>query len=102
MTFALGSLGWTEYEYYNTSFKGFILAQRGYDEERKLQQHYLRRVAYIIHCSMVEKPLNPSTLWPIGEEMEDVKSDDQEREERHERLRQDYLRRAEQRNSQGG
>jgi hypothetical protein len=76
--FALGSLGWTEYEFYCTTPKAFYLAQRGYHKEKELLQHYFRRHAYIIHASLVPKPAQPEALWPIGEAEIKAKETDEE------------------------
>lgn len=65
METALGSFGWTEYDFYCSTLRGFINAQRGYHEEKKVLQHYLRRVTWVIHSSLVSKPMKPEEIWPI-------------------------------------
>jgi len=39
--------------------------QKGFWDRQKYEQGLLRRVAYIVHASMVTKPLDPERLWPL-------------------------------------
>lgn len=59
------------YDYYCMTHYEYNLKCDGYAKARELDQYMLRRVAYIVHASLVEKPVNPDTLWPIGEKKPD-------------------------------
>ena len=65
MSFALGSLGWTEFEFYNSSLKSYILASRGYHEEKKLLQGYMRRQTMILFWALGGKEKDENKVWPI-------------------------------------
>jgi hypothetical protein len=61
----------TPYDYYCMTWYEYNLKCEGFVKAKELDQHLLRRVAYIVHCSMVSKPLSPEKLWPIGDEAKD-------------------------------
>jgi hypothetical protein len=55
------------YDYYCMTWHEYNLKCEGFVRAKEMDQHLLRRVAYIVHASMVSKPLSPDKLWPIGE-----------------------------------
>jgi hypothetical protein len=62
----------TPYDYYTMSWADYHLTCEGWVKARENDQYLLRRVAYIVHASMVSKPVDPDKLWPIGEKKNEV------------------------------
>lgn len=60
-------MGLTPGDFYEMETADFLLSSEGFRQKMDYEQSLLKRVAYITHASMVQKPLHPDKLWPIGE-----------------------------------
>jgi hypothetical protein len=67
-------MGMAPYDYYIMTWSEYHLKCVGFNRAREIDQYLLRRVAYIVHASMVSKPVDPEKLWPIGEKKSEVSS----------------------------
>ncbi len=69
MKIALGRLGWTEDEFYNSTLRAFLLAIRAKDAADRYKENNLawlfRMHAYFVAMGYAgDKIKNPSELWP--------------------------------------
>ena len=72
MSFALGELGWTPKEYYNSSLLELHYASKGYFNKYKSLTELFRVSAFINYRSMGgKKTLNQ--VWPMAGETDKVK-----------------------------
>jgi hypothetical protein len=67
MAFALGQLGWSERQFYCSTYRAYINAYEGYHNEKKIQQIYMRRQAMIVYWALGGKA-SAESAWPIEKE----------------------------------
>ena len=61
----MGHAGLLPDEFYSFEMDDFWCFWKGFNEKLVYEQALLRRHAYIVHCSMVQKPAALKKLWPL-------------------------------------
>lgn len=64
-------------DFYSLSMREWKAKVKGWHKHQKNIAYLLRRQAYIIHASLVEKPLDPEQLWPIDKIQETKETQDE-------------------------
>lgn len=78
---AFGWLGIMPEVWYDMQIDDFFLMVKGFQKRKEYGEGLFKRLAYIVHASMVSKPLNPDKLWPMNGEKRMTQDDLNKRSE---------------------